>query len=51
MKMSPIGTSRRCGLVGVDVALLKALRVGFEVSEAQGRASVTLSSCYLSIQM
>ena len=41
------GTIRRCDLVGGSVSL----GVGFEVSEAQARPSVTLSSCCLWIQI
>ena len=47
-------TRTGCGLVGVAMDLFEKmchlhLGVGFKVSEAQSRPSVTLSSCCLSI--
>lgn len=47
------GTIRRCGLAGVVWLCWRKchLGVGFEVSDAEARAGVSLSSCYLQIQI
>jgi hypothetical protein len=46
------GTIRRCGLVGVGVALLEEVcEWALWFLDAQGRPSVCLSSCCMSVQM
>ena len=53
-KLTGSGTIGRCGLIGVGVALLEEVchkGAGFNISDAQARPSVTLSSYCLLIQM
>lgn len=52
-RSSGSGTIRRCGIIGVSVALLEGLSlgVGFHVSDAQDRPSVFLSSYFPLIQI
>ena len=47
------GTTRKYGLVGVGVALLKevATEDGLEVSDVQAMPGAAVTSCYLQTQM